>query len=48
MNWLKTILAWMPPSQEAREAAIRANMQLDGYTDFEIEQAILEMRENNE
>lgn len=46
MKWLKGILAWLTPSQEAQEAAVRANMRLDGYTDFEIELSILEMRSN--
>lgn len=44
MKWFNTILAWLTPSQEAQEAALRANMQLEGYTDFEIEIAILEIR----
>lgn len=46
MSWLKTLLAWLTPSQEAKESAVWTSMWVEGYTDDEIELAILEMRKD--
>jgi hypothetical protein len=37
-------LAWFKPSQEQEEAAIRSAMWVDGYSDYEIDQVIADLK----